>query len=145
MTFNQHQLYQVQRVSPRFRQASLNRGPRNFIKLVSYILVRVLKILEEMVLGRQIMYGHGHDNTNNGENDPVCRTAILESLPVVMECRLIDMPVDPVAVLEVIVNEPINDIQGWKHCEEVTIIFGGRGGKVVYATVLAVLAAFRVL
>jgi hypothetical protein len=46
------------------------------------------------------------------------------------ERRLIDMSVDPVAVLEIIGNQTVDDFDLWKESQQITVVFRSKSWKI---------------
>src|SRR6187551_242904 len=90
------------------------------------------------------MCGYGHNSTSCGEGDPVCGMTTLVAIPVMDEGGLVHVSVDPVAVLEVIANEAVNDLDTRKHVEEVSVIFHVATGGEVFCSLLALLSTVGV-
>jgi hypothetical protein len=66
------------------------------------------------MVGRQVVDCHRHDDTHGSEYDAIGRVSVFESPPVVSECSLIDMPIDPIAIVKIEFDKPINDVEGGK-------------------------------
>jgi hypothetical protein len=68
------------------------------------------KALEKSVLRWEVVRGYGHYGACRSKNGTIRRGPILVSLPVVEETCLVDMPIDPVAIFEIVGYQTIDNI-----------------------------------
>lgn len=68
------------------------------------------------------MCGDGHDHTDGGEDDTVSIGAGFIAGPGVEKGEVIYVAIDPVAVFEIIGDEAIDDLEGGKKGEKVSVV-----------------------
>lgn len=90
------------------------------------LLDRALQIDQQRVARRKIPHCERYQNTYSAEHSAVPVGSALECNPTCREGWLIDMPVDPIAVLEVIPNETIDDVHRGQKRDQVFIVDGRR-------------------
>ena len=73
--------------------------------------VVIQEALQDGVVLGEIVDGNGHHDASCGQNYPIRRHTVLESVPLDGKRGLIDVPVDPVAVLEIVIDERVDSTQ----------------------------------
>ena len=53
---------------------------------------------------------YGHHNASRRQSHSICGRAILEALPVRSEADVVYVSIDPVAVVEIVLDEPVDNI-----------------------------------
>jgi hypothetical protein len=140
MAADEQQLDQVQGIQPRLCLMPGEGRAHDVIKPAAHLLVALLKAqaLEETVLRGEIVDGDGENDTRGGEDDAVGGAARFEEVPGVGKGEVVDVPVDPVAVLKVVLDEAVDDVNVGEEGEQVAVVFVRHGREVFGALALAV-------
>lgn len=83
------------------------------------------------MLSWKVVSSSSHDCTRERKNYAIRVDTILETFPAARECCLIDVSVNPVAILKVIHDQAVNNLDSGKKTEKVTVIFWGKSSKIV--------------
>lgn len=78
------------------------------------------------MVGGEVRKSGGHDHANGAEDDTVVCSARFVALPSSEEGRLVDVTIDPVAILEVIVHEAIDGGYVGEFGDQVAVLFEAR-------------------
>lgn len=60
---------------------------------------------------RQVPYNEGRQYSNSGQGQSTRGASPLETFPSRKKRSLVDMPVDPIAVLEIILEKRVDDVE----------------------------------
>jgi len=78
--------------------------------------IKAREVLEQGVVRRQIVDSNGHHDTCCRQSDAIRALTSFVPVPVLEKCGLVDVAVDPVAVLEVMADQAVDDFDRGEFC-----------------------------
>lgn len=125
MTPAQKKLYQLQAVRTSFLQPALQSGGGDMVELAPQRLVRLtLIIIQKSMTLREVVDCDGDHHTGGREGQPIGTGTILVPCPLDSKGRLVDVAVYPVAIVEVVGDQMVDNVERWQQVQEVPVPLG---------------------
>lgn len=123
MATNEEALDEFETVGLVFCSVTVEGGAHDVVKFMTNFLEGVAQLDHEAVTWWEVVYGDAHDHADGCEDDTVCVGACFVTGPSVCECGSVYVAIYPVAVFKVVGHEAVDDLEGGKVSEEVSVVF----------------------
>ena len=131
MAADEEELDEVKGVGAALCLAALEGDAHDVVEASAEVLDVCREALVELVVSGEAVQGDGHDHASGGEDDAVGACAGLVAGTGGDKGGLVDVAVYPIAILEVVVEEAVDDGLMGELCEEVAVVVvGGGDGEV---------------